>query len=159
MLTTAQSITLKAAILSETDTNFVANRVAGATGAMANFYNVVATPDYFVWRSYVPESEFLDNYVFTEMDNLTQPKQYQLDLIMKRGGCNPSRLNVRAGLAEVFKVAGLSVTKAAILLIIKRKVTRGEKLYAIGAGTSGTPSDLVFEGNVRNEDIVQALAS
>lgn len=51
MLTTAQLSTLKAAILAETDAAFVAARTAGSSGEMADWFNVIAAPSYFVRRS------------------------------------------------------------------------------------------------------------
>jgi len=53
MLTTEQLTTLKAAIAANVDPDFVALRDAGATGAMADWYKVEATPAHAVWGTAV----------------------------------------------------------------------------------------------------------
>ena len=50
-LTPAQLTILKTAILAETDPTFVSYRVAGATGAMADWYSQPSAPAFIVWKT------------------------------------------------------------------------------------------------------------
>ena len=71
---------------------------------------------------------------------------------------NPSKLNIRAGIAEVWKgtVADL-VVQATVLNHCKRPATRIEALYATGSGTTGAPATLVFTEQLSEPDVMRAL--
>ena len=158
MLTTEQLQTLKAAILSETDAGFVAARAAGATGVMANFYNVQASPAYWVWRSvYTPEdiAKAIDNGI-TQLDGLTPSKRDSLLWWAERN----HDMALAQSQAAVNDLCGSQNTlKAALTAGGKRTLLRGERLFATGTGSLAAPGTATFEGTIRNEDIVLALSA
>lgn len=158
-LNSAQLVTLKAAIAAETDPTFAADRAAGATGAMAAFYNGVST--FVVWKSLVTLNQIGDKINGSELAGLTTAEVQRLQTIAQYStmGVNPSLADRRSFFDNVFSGAGGALTRAALLALWKRFATRGEKLFATGTGIDAAPGLLVLEGSVSNSDIVQALAS
>jgi hypothetical protein len=134
-------------------------------------YNVPANPDYWVWRSFVPDSEI---YAATSPDSTTWSwtifigrSQGERDawrqMVNMAGGLNPSLANVRAGVADIFSGAGGVNQRAYLLSVGRRKSTRGEKLFATatagGAGQRGStanPDTMGFEGLITAADVSQA---
>jgi hypothetical protein len=160
MLTPAQLLTLKAAIAAETDPTFVALRNAGATGAMADFYNV-SHATFVVWKTFVSLTAIGDKINGVELEGLASLPMTRLQVIalFSPQGVNPSLADRRAFFDGVFSGAGGNVTRPALLALWKRFATRGERLYATGTGSDAVPATLVFEGSIGNADIVLALAS
>jgi len=156
MLTTEQLATLKAAILAETDAAFVEYRTQGATGAMAAFYNELASPAFYVWRkSYTADliADAIDNGI-TQLDALTASKRDSLLWWANR----QHDMTLAASQAAVNDLCGSQNTlKAAVLDGGKRKLLKGERLYATGTGSLAAPGATTYEGSINNDDIVRAL--
>jgi len=162
MLTPTQQATLKAAIATETDQEFVALREAGATGQMAEWYNQPAVPTYTVWRTEVTNEEILRNGMdWTRVDNLSVGPARIWEWMMQFGTFNPAKASIRAGIDAVWKgtAADLAV-RAAVYLHCQRPATRVEKLFATGVGTAmpgGSPAVMDFEGQLSDYDIVRTI--
>jgi hypothetical protein len=132
----------------------------------AALLNAPAAPDYYVWRRDVPAVDIFDKVVFanyTPNDSptetliynnralLAQTKQLNMQLLLQnrvtfdasktnlRTALNDATTNLPTGANGVNRSGGWS----AILPILSRKATVGEKLYAVddGAGTGNTTSD------------------
>jgi hypothetical protein len=162
MLTDAQLTTLAAAIAAETDPEFVGYRDSGATGAMAEWFNGAASPEFIVWRTAVTQDEImLNGFDWVRVDNLAVGKARIWVWLFgnEARAINPSKPNVRAGIDEVWKgtAADLAV-RAAVYVHCKRPATRGEKLFATGIGSDAEPGLMVFEGQVTGYDIVRAIS-
>lgn len=161
MLTSAQLTTLKAAINAETDPAFVALRTAGSTGLMAEWYNVDST--FIVWKTRVSVEEVGDAIKSGAIVGLTSLKMQRLQLLtgdLSGGNINPSNADRRAGFDAIFDGVGdEATTRTQLAVLWKRAATRGEKVFATGTGTTGTPGNLVYEGSITDTDIVRALAS
>lgn len=162
MLTVAQLLTLKAAIAAETDPAFVANRTAGNTGLMAEWYNGASSK--IAWRTSVPQADCMNaaGFDWTQADNLTagQARIWEWLFANDLHSIDASKAQIRAGVSECWKGTAAKVAVAtAVLGACKRAATRGEALYATGTGTSADPALLVVEGTITNDDIVRALAS
>lgn len=158
-MTPAQPQTLKTAILAETDPAFVALRNAGATGAMADFYNVAGT--FVVWRTSITRIEAQSvGFDWTQVDNLTVGQaRIWFDGLFAGTPLNASDEGQRAGVSEAWKGTAAKVAVATFVLSkCKRFAKRGERLFATGTGTDATPGLLTFEGNVTNDNVVRALA-
>lgn len=155
-LTTAQLQTLKAAILAETDPTFVTYRTNGQTGLMAAFFNVQASPAFYVWRSaYTPDlkAAAIDNGI-TQLDGLIASKREVLLWWANR--THDARL--AATQAAMSDMTGSQNTlKAALVDGAKRAVTRGERLYVTGTGSLASPGTAVFEGSITEQHIGAAL--
>ncbi len=157
-LTPAQLLTLKAAILAETDPTFVADRAAGATGAMADFFNA-SHPTYVVWKSSVPLTQVVANVDGVELVGLTSVKLAAYQCLLLAGSVNPSSDRTRAGFDQVFSAAGGATTRPLLLALWKRAARRIESLYAAGTGTNAVPATLVYEGTITSAHISEALAA
>jgi hypothetical protein len=170
MLTEAQLPTLKAAILAETDPVFVEFRTQGATGAMANFFNLEAVPAYWVWKTKVPKTDYTNGvsvdgttFSWTGSGFITRQQGERdawRELFSTGNAVNPSLANVRQAFTDIFSggTAPAPANRTHLLAMSRRPATRGEKLFATGAGTTANPSLLVFEGSISGDDVVQALA-
>jgi hypothetical protein len=147
---------LKAALLAETDPTFVTHRDNGDTTRMAEWLN--GDSAFIVWKTRLTVKEMASAYVWTEMDSFTNAaKQYQFTLMREAGEINPADANVRSGLNEIFAGGGLATTRANLVALCKRAATRGEKVFATGTGTDGSPGTLTFEGALSSTDVANAL--
>lgn len=126
--------------------------------AIAAAYNAEASPAFVVWRTNVPAQEIMANgFVWTAVDTLTVGKARIWDWMTRYGTINPSKANVRQGLADCFGAASAMVT--GITPHLKRNATRGEKLFATGTGTTGNPATMAYEGTLSYQDVEAARNS
>jgi hypothetical protein len=186
-LTPEQIPTLKAAIAANTDPEFVALRDAGATGAMAAWYNLAADPVHAVWGTAVPVNTLTDAIDFSaytpngtidgtgQMTNrllAAQTKQINLQLMLQgQSALNCSRARVRTGLLDAVTglptgnggaiVSAAGADGARLVNAMTRSATRGEQLFTQAATQTGTVSAfrLTFEGDIGNTDVVIAINS
>lgn len=157
MLTTEQLTTLAAAIAAETDPEFVEYREQGATGAMAEWFNQPST--FIVWKTSVHKNDVGKAFVASALAAITAGNNDKLaNFAAWNETVNPSRADQRQFFDDVFSVAAGASTRAALLALWKRPALKGEKIYATGTGTDGTPGLLVYEGNISNNDVVNALS-
>lgn len=156
-MTPQQLTTLKAAILAETNAEFVALRTANDEQGMADFYNAAGTK--IVWRTGISRAALtVDGFDFTQVDNLTVGQARIWDWLFEDGPLNPSQSGKRAAVSEAWKGTAAKVAVATFVLgKCKRASTKGEAIYAIGTGTEGSPALLVFEGPVTAQNISDAL--
>lgn len=157
----AQYLILQADILANTDPEFVTYRTNGQNSKMADWYNTTAAPDYTCWKNKVTQDEIMQNgFDWVRVDNLTVGKARIWEWLFanETRSITPSKANVRAGIAEVWKgtAADLAV-QAVVLGHCKRLATRVEKLFAVGTGTTLAPSDLVIFGPISELDVANAL--
>jgi hypothetical protein len=185
MLTTQQLATLKAAILAETDVTFVEFRSQGATGAMAEWFNVAASPVHAVWATsasvsgiqdaidysaYTPNSAVDGTAIVTNRLLAAQTKQINLQLMLQgREALNAAPNRVRSALLDATTniptgtngalQSAAGVDGARVMNALTRPATRGEKLFTAASVQTGTVSanKLTFEGGITNTDIVLAL--
>lgn len=161
MLTLQQLATLKAAILADPVLAEKPNNPDGNFDIAAAF-NANSVPDFYVWRSSVTIDEImLNGFDWTRVDNLTVGKSRIWEWMTALGSINPSQSNVRAGVLAVFSAAGDLANRTAVFSHSQRLATRGEKLYAVGTGTSTTdqgigPAVMGYEGQLSYSDIEQA---
>lgn len=186
-LTTAQLQTLKAAIAANTDPTFVPLRQTGATGAMADYYNQIASPAHVVWQTaarvndindaidfsaFTPNGTPDNTATFTNRALAAQCKQMNLQLMLQgRETLNCSTARVRASLLDAVTNlptgAGGAIVSAGgtggdrVMNALTRNATRGEQLFTNSATTTGNISAnrLTFEGPISPDDVAQALAS
>jgi hypothetical protein len=155
-LSTAQFQALKTAILAETDPTFVAYRTQGATGAMASFFNELASPVFYVWRSNYTSEQIataIDNGI-TQLDALTASKRDSLLWWADRS----HDMTLATAQAAVNDLCGSqNMLKAAVLDGGKRALLRGEKLFSSGTGSLAAPGFTTYEGSISNADVVSAL--
>ena len=152
-LSSAQLTALKAAINAESTPAFVTARQALDWAAMASFYNAASA--FIVWKPSLTVAEMQSVYVWSEILLLTPAQYNALTLMQAQGVLTPSIANVRTGMAAI--LAGATNTLSALTVLAKRAATNGERVFATGTGTSGSPGALVVTGAMTERDLTLAL--
>lgn len=161
-LNDAQLLAFNSALFAETDPVLVGYRDSGATPLIAAWYNAQRTPALVVWKTKLYLEEIIQNgFDWVRVDNLSVGKARIWEWMF--GGedrsINPSKPNVRAGIAEVWKgtQADLAV-QASVLAHCKRNATRIEALFATGTGTTADPATMAFVESLSEYDVSRAMA-
>jgi len=157
-LTPAQIQTLKAAILAETDAEFVALRSAGATGAMGEWYNVAINPVQKAWITNQPPQATDDAPSYSTFDSIAAGKRDSWGFFLSYPR-DFTRAKIRAWVTDVWGNATAASNAEAILQAATRNATRGEIVFGGTTRTTGTVAalDLNRVGTLSNEDIVLAV--
>lgn len=159
ILSTAQLTELKAAILAETDSAFVAARNDGDTRAMADWYNVATT--FVCWRTDVLAEETGNAWVGNDIDGMSALNMQRLQLLLASapsGVFDMSRADRRAGFENPFGTNQNNASRVAMRAAWKRFATRAEALWVTGTGTDATPGAFDWQGRLGPTDIQQALS-
>lgn len=133
---------------------------------IAAFYNALASPDFYVWRTDVSRADIYStspqpegstwNWTLYKAQSVTEQnawtQMFMGDL------ANFSLPNLRAGVSIIFTGSAQQNAQAAhVLAVGRRKATRGEKLLATGTGSTAVPGTMGFEGELTAQDILNAL--
>jgi hypothetical protein len=158
-LSLSQLATLKQAIESDPALSAAPLNSDGAFFIAAEL-NKTAAPDFIVWRTSVTQDEIMQNgFDWTRVDNLSVglARVWEWMFANADRAINPAKPNVRAGIEAVWKgtAADLAV-RSAVYVHCKRKGTRAEKLFAIGAGSDAAPAVMTFEGDLNYLDVERA---
>lgn len=125
--------------------------------------NQTAVPDFVVWRTSVAQDEITQNgFTWTLVDALSVGSARIWTWLFDNTNrtINPSKPNVRQGIADVWSgTGGKLAVQAAVLGHCKRPATVIEKLLSTGTGSDASPATMTFEGSVSYQDIEQARAS
>lgn len=164
-LTRNQLVTLREDILGSTDPAVIAALGGGAVGrddtTLAAIYNAASVPAFWVWRTRVPLDEITQNgFDWVRVDNLSvgRARIWEWLFANQDRSINPSKANVRAGIAECWKGTAADVAvQTAVLGHCRRQATRAERLFATGTGSTEVPGDAVFSGSVAIDDIGRAM--
>jgi hypothetical protein len=172
-LTPAQLSTLKTHIAANTNQvlyggvltniNAVPNNSDGNL-AIADWYNLTASPDFWVWRTSVEKKEVttqvsVDGTTFTWAGNgFISRSVGELEcwnqLFNSSLTCNPSLPNVRQAFTDIFSGTGNAAANRTHLLASgRRKATFTEKMFATGTGSTASPATMSFEGGVTASEI------
>lgn len=165
-LTAPQLATLKAAI--DADPVLAAKPLNsdGYFEIAAVLNTELASPDFWVWRSNVTQDEIMQNgFDWVRVDNLSVGKARIWEWLFdnQAAAINPSKANVRAGIAEVWKgTAADNAVRQAVFNHCQRLATRAQKLFATGPGASTTvdgvgPATMDVE-QITMADVEQARA-
>lgn len=158
-LSNEQLVTLKAYIQADPSLSAQPNNPDGWL-AISKSLNLTASPAFVVWKSRVTEAEVFaaSGMDWTRVDNLSAGKARVWEWLFKFGGADPSRPNVRTGIDAVWvgTAADLAV-RAAVYVECKRNATTGEKLFATGTGTTGSPAAMSYEGAITPADVELSL--
>ena len=148
-LTSAQLGTLKANILAS---ELAVQCVTYGDGPynVAAAYNLAASPAWYAYRTRVNTVEIGNAFNGTEVAGLSSlnMQRLQLNQNYSDGTVDFSRADRRQLFTDVFSGAGGTNTRVALAVIWSRTVTRFERIYATGTGTTGSPGTLVVEGTL-----------
>jgi hypothetical protein len=146
---------------------------------IANWYNGIASPDFYVYRNNIPVQEVYDKITWS---NLTpsdvadgtqtwanrslacQGKQFNLQIILQgQNQIDATKSNIRAGLQDCLtnipSGAGGATVAAGWVTVRDSLYTpakNAEKLFATGTGTTGSPATRVVYGNISAQDVDSA---
>ena len=171
-----QLLALKTAILADAA---LADLVAqGATGAIAEYLRTPSTfvvwrtstqtqdiYDAITWANFTPQDTPDATALYTNRALACQGKQFNLQTLLQgRESVNSAKANIRAGLQDALTAipsgaagAGKNGGWSAVQTAMQRFATWGEKVFATGTGTAGSPGTLVLEGVPSDYDVIQAL--
>lgn len=171
--TSAQLATLKADIVANNTQVFTTFKAdpdnQQKAQAVADYYNGVASPDWWVWRTFVAESEIYEDtsadattWDWTQyIAQSTSEQGAWRQMVSMRGGMKPYLANVRAGIAKIFSGAGAGPTaqRTHLLAIGRRKSSVIEKLLSTGTGSTGSPATMGAEGTIVYNSVQAAFWS
>ena len=135
-----------------------------ASFAIAAWYNDIASPDFWVWKTAVARQEIYDqvspdgtSWNWTTYKNQSATEQNAWVQMFMGDRANFSQDNLRAGVAAIFSgSAQANAQRDHCLAMGRRKATRAEKLFATGTGSGGSPAKMVIEGNLSLGDVSAA---
>lgn len=157
-LTLAQQAILKTDVLADASFNSLPHNSDGGD-AIAKAYNLLAVPNFTVWKTNVSINDVGKKFNGSELSGLTTGNQSRLQTLAQylANGVNPSLLDNRQFFDDVFSGAGGTTTRANLLALWKRFATRAEKLFATGTGTDAVPATMTFEGQLGYADVTAAM--
>lgn len=165
-LTTAQLASLKAAIAADPTLNALPNS-SGDNWAIADAFGLPASPDFWVWRTDISESDCTarasvdgTNWSWTAYIARSQGERDGWGRMFSAGSIDASQANVRQAIADIFSGTGVAATQRTHLLTVaRRKATRVEKLFATGTGSTAAPATMGREGPISYTDVTDARNS
>jgi hypothetical protein len=128
---------------------------------IARLLNLAAAgPNNVAWKTSVPIGDVGKALNGTELAGLTSLNHTRMQTlaIYLSSGVNPSLASNRQFFDDIFSGAGGVNTRAALLALWKRVMTRAEKVYATGTGSDASPATLVVEGAIDPDDVQAARA-
>lgn len=168
MLTAEQQATLAADVAAHPEEFGELPHDSDGALAIAEAYNLPADPDCWVFLSSVDTDEVRKSLDWPEVldatTGLTELQRWGFNTLMHNGSYNPSELNERMGLLQIFP-AGMSNTRANLLDDAVRKATRAEALLKVAAtgpaGGDGSAKNksaiAVFQGLLSYQDVKLAM--
>jgi len=157
---------LKTDITVTHQTEFATAVTARNYQAIADAYNAVVTPTYWVWRTSLTPKEIYEKtsdtsatWSWTTYKGQTQQERDSWRDMMQPNLLNPSLKQTRDGWLAIFGGAGASQIQVNFLLAISRRAAlRAEALFATGGdGSTATPSTMSYEGTITYKDVNHAL--
>lgn len=158
-LTTQQETTLATAIKNSSDPIVQAAYAIRDDVTLHNWANSNST--FYVWKTRVTQDEIMQNgFDWVQVDNLSVGKAriWEWLFLNQDRSINPSKANVRAGIAECWKgTAAFLAVQAVVLGHCKRFASNVERLFTTGTGSEATPGDLTYVGPVGLTELSVAL--
>lgn len=171
VLTTAQKQALRADILAAVDQPTITARTAQDWDTVAAIYNALVSPAFWSWRSSVTRSEIYTKQNdlaisgaqtgFWEWDTFkaqTVTEQNTWREMFMGDQANFAAANIRNGVAKIFTgTAANNAQRDHCLAVGRRQVTRLEKLFSTGTGSTASPATMAVEGNVTAQQVSDAM--
>ena len=179
-LTTQQDATIKDWVLANPELNML--EVSSNTiNLIVSKLNTIATPDFKIWKTTTPVGDIADAITWanftpanpaagagTDATNwllACQGKQFNLQtLISGRDTVATSKANIRAGFQDALTQIPSGVNGAtrqggwaAVQLVMQKQATNLEKLFSTGIGTTTSPAECVYLGNVNYNDVLRLM--
>ena len=126
---------------------------------IAAAYNQPASPAFIVWRTNVTANEIGNAWVGTDIDGMSALNMQRLQLLLASspsGVFDMSRADRRAGFENPFGTNANNPSRVAMRAVWQRNVTRFERVFATGTGSTASPGALVVEGALTADVVRQA---
>lgn len=156
-LNQTQKTKLKTAIIN--DPNLTTALNSNDYFTIANYLNVVVSPDFIVWKTSVNPNDIMKNGMdWTRVDNLSVGKARIWDWLTRLGNFNAAKPNVRAGIDATWvgTAADLAV-RDSVYSHCKRSATVVEKVLATGTGSTVSPAVCGSEGPITIWEVERVL--
>ncbi len=161
---------LKADIEANSDPTVVAALQDGANQVIADWYNQIAAPEFWVWRTAISKAEIYGNVsqdatTWSWSDYAGAVGEHKVwDELFSFGEnqtMDPSSANNRSGVLTVFPDQGQQTApnRQHIESLARERATNIEKLFATGVGSTGSPATRDVVGSLSWQDVVAALNS
>lgn len=154
-LSNAQLVSLKADIDADGVLSQIPNTTDGAF-AIADAYNLLASPAFRVWRTSIPTKDVKKGVVWTEYIGRSVGEKSAFELMISNGILDASDPNIRQGIQDIFSGPGAIGTRTNLTNMGKRDATRAEKLFATGTGSEASPATMTVEGLLSFNDVLSA---
>lgn len=167
-LSQAQLQTLKADILADSALAPIFNQPQldnpGAQ-TIANAYNVTSSPanTSWAWKTLVTEEDCTSkpsidatNWSWPDYIARSVAEKSGWERMFVAGRINASLANVRQGFQDIFSGAQGATQRAHLLAVARRQMTRGERLFATGTGSTASPASMTHEGLITVDDVLNA---
>lgn len=164
-LTAAQLTALKTDIQGNSDQTIINALAAGDNGAIATWYNQVASPDYHVYEPTVSSDSIRDAINANDIANITDADRGRaVDLLAIRAdrGFNGADADDRAAWDDIFSTVAGDKSQQAILALWTRLANRVEKVLSTNTGTGADVANadtLDFAGTITYQEVGAALTS
>jgi hypothetical protein len=163
-LSAAQLPAYKADILANTNQAVIDALAAGANNAITDWYNLDASPDYFIFKNMVTSDEIravinaknLVDITAADLDRVEALLNIRADL-----GFSGAVADDRAAWDDVFSAATGDQSQQAIAALWARVATNIEAVYALSTGTGADAANAdttSFQGDVTLQNTRDALA-
>jgi hypothetical protein len=150
-------LNLSPAQLSTLKTWLTANANGQTDEAAAALLNANASPDFWVWRTKVTKSEYVNStsidatvFSWTGTGFITRAQGERdawREMFNGREEVNPTLAQVRTAFTDIFSggTAPAPANRTHLATVSRRKATVAEKLYATGTGSTASPAVLAFD--------------
>lgn len=164
-LTNTQLQTLKTDIQANVDATVVQALADGNIGAVKDWYNQTASPDYYIYRDKVESEEIRDAINANNIVNITtadlERTQALLEIRAERG-FSGADVDDRAAWDDVFSATAGDQSQQAIAALWSRLATNAEKVFALSTGNgaaAATADTTEWQGTLSLTDVSNALNS
>lgn len=161
-LTDSQIAIFKADMLANSNQAVIDALAVGDAGAIAAWYNLLATPAFWVYKDVVSIEEVSAAIELDDVASMTTGDNEKLKtffVIRSESGVFASKASDRAGFDDIFSAAAGDDSQQALAALWKRQATNAEKLFATGTGSEASPADAGFLGSVTFQEVGKALNS
>lgn len=148
--------------------NAIPNDSGDGNLAVASWYNLAASPYFWVWRTSVTKGEYVNGtsvdgttFSWTGAGFITRSQGERdawREMFNWTNTVNPSLAQVRQAFTDIFSgaTAPAPANRTHMATISRRTASNGEKLFATGTGSTASPAVMGFEGSISLQDVNSA---
>lgn len=133
--------------------------------AVASWYNLNASPDFWVWKTSVTKGEYVNGtsvdgttFSWTGAGFITRSQGERdawREMFNGTNTVNPSLPQVRQAFTDIFSggTAPAPANRTHMSTMSRRLAKSGEKLFATGTGSTASPAAMGYEGSISLQDV------